>query len=103
MLFLQSTIGESTRGNPLGRSAVFYTLAHLVRNPSVCLAHFAHGIMAFPTYPLKVWEMGVHASLSAEPLQMWARSLPVKLRHRNLIREQYPQWLPQKCETRTHL
>eukprot|EP00435_Cladocopium_sp_Y103_P052370 s1907_g16.t1 len=46
-----------------------------------------------------VWEMGVHASLSAEPLQMWARILPVKLRHRNLIREQYPQWLPQKCET----
>ena len=46
-----------------------------------------------------VWEIGVHASLSAEPLQMWARILPVTLRHRNLIRDQYPQWLPKKCET----
>ena len=47
-----------------------------------------------------VWEMGVHASLSAEPLQMWARIFTiVQLQHRNLIREQYPEWLPNKCET----
>lgn len=47
-----------------------------------------------------VWEIGVHASLSAEPLQMWARIFTtVQLQHRNLIREQYPQWLPNKCET----
>ena len=49
---------------------------------------------------LTVWEMGVHATLSAEPLQMWARILTnVKLRHRNLIQDQYPKWLPNRCAT----
>ena len=49
---------------------------------------------------LTVWELGVHASLSAEPLQMWARILTkIKLQHRNLISDQYPQWLPNRCET----
>jgi len=47
-----------------------------------------------------VWEVGVHASLSAEPLQMWARFVPrAAFAHRNLIQDQYPQWLPNKCET----
>lgn len=47
-----------------------------------------------------VWEIGVHASLSAEPLQMWARFIPrAELMHRNLIQDQYPQWLPDRCET----
>eukprot|EP00928_Gymnodinium_smaydae_P011482 TRINITY_DN1422_c1_g1_i2.p1 TRINITY_DN1422_c1_g1~~TRINITY_DN1422_c1_g1_i2.p1 ORF type:complete len:713 (-),score=119.67 TRINITY_DN1422_c1_g1_i2:172-2310(-) len=49
---------------------------------------------------LVVWELGVHASLSAEPLQSWARlSSRVRIRHRNLIRDQYPQWMPDKCES----
>ena len=49
---------------------------------------------------LMVWEMGVHATLSAEPIQMWARILTeVRLRHRNLIRDQYPKWLPNRCAT----
>merc|ERR1719199_1987123 len=31
---------------------------------------------------------------------MWARAFPeVKIVHRNLIMDQYPQWLPDKCET----
>lgn len=47
-----------------------------------------------------VWEVGVHASLSAEPLQMWARFVPnAQFTHRNLIQDQYPQWLPEKCNT----
>lgn len=47
-----------------------------------------------------VWEVGVHASLSAEPLQMWARFVPrVEFLHRNLIQDQYPKWLPDKCKT----
>lgn len=46
------------------------------------------------------WEIGVHASLAAEPLNMWARLMPrVNFLHRNLIRDQYPKWLPDKCET----
>ncbi|CAJ1381178.1 unnamed protein product [Effrenium voratum] len=48
---------------------------------------------------LRVWEIGVHASLSAEPLQMWSRVLAKDLQHRNLIRDQYPKWLPDKCAT----
>lgn len=49
---------------------------------------------------INVWEIGVHASLSAEPLQMWARYFPrVELLHRNLIQDQYPPWLPDKCTT----
>ncbi|OLQ11086.1 hypothetical protein AK812_SmicGene5189 [Symbiodinium microadriaticum] len=49
---------------------------------------------------LTVWEMGVHATLSAEPLQLWARVLThVRLQHRNLIQDQYPKWLPNRCAT----
>ena len=49
---------------------------------------------------LMVWEMGVHATLSAEPIQMLARILTeVQLRHRNLIQDQYPKWLPNRCST----
>lgn len=52
------------------------------------------------TMRIVIWEVGVHASLSAEPLQMWARFVPrAQLIHRNLIQDQYPQWLPGKCET----
>lgn len=47
-----------------------------------------------------VWEIGVHASLSAEPLQMWARFIPrAEILHRNLIQDQYPKWLPDRCQT----
>lgn len=47
-----------------------------------------------------IWEVGVHASLSAEPLQMWARFVPrAEFAHRNLIQDQYPKWLPDKCQT----
>merc|ERR1719247_321471 len=53
-----------------------------------------------PTAQLLVWELGVHASLSAEPLHMWARSLPgFDILHRNLVQDQYPEWLPDKCKT----
>lgn len=48
---------------------------------------------------VSVWELGVHASLSAEPLHMWARLLDRQLLHRNLIRDQYPEWLPDRCAT----
>eukprot|EP00929_Paragymnodinium_shiwhaense_P006773 TRINITY_DN110732_c0_g1_i1.p1 TRINITY_DN110732_c0_g1~~TRINITY_DN110732_c0_g1_i1.p1 ORF type:complete len:632 (-),score=93.15 TRINITY_DN110732_c0_g1_i1:41-1936(-) len=49
---------------------------------------------------ITVWELGVHASLSAEPLTMWARFIPkAHFKHRNLIQDQYPPWLPNKCET----
>ncbi|CAE7502103.1 unnamed protein product, partial [Symbiodinium pilosum] len=52
---------------------------------------------------LMVWEMGVHATLSAEPIQMLARILTeVRLRHRNLIQDQYPKWLPNRCSTLYH-
>lgn len=50
-----------------------------------------------------VWEVGVHATLSAEPLQMWARFVPrAEFAHRNLIQDQYPEWLPSKCSTLYH-
>ena len=43
------SVNPPEKGNPLKRSAVFYTLAHhMVRNPSVCLAHFAHGLPGLP-------------------------------------------------------
>jgi len=41
----------------------------------------------------------VHASLSAEPLQMWARFVRAEIAHRNLVQDQYPQWLPDPCAT----
>ena len=49
-----------------------------------------------------IWELGVHASLSAEPLHIFARLLEGQLRHRNLIREQYPEWLPDRCALYRH-
>ena len=45
---------------------------------------------------INVWEVGVHASLSAEPLQMWSRFVPrAEFVHRNLIQDKYPLW----CQT----
>ncbi|CAJ1401177.1 unnamed protein product [Effrenium voratum] len=53
-----------------------------------------------PPIRIEVWELGVHASLSAEPIQMWARILSgAEFKYRNLIQDQYPQWLPDKCQT----
>jgi len=46
-----------------------------------------------------VWEIGMHASLSAEPLNMWARFLSATISHRNLIQDQYPPHLPNKCQS----
>ena len=53
-----------------------------------------------PPIRLEVWEIGVHASLSAEVIQMLARVLSVnEFKFRNLIKDQYPLWLPEKCQT----
>eukprot|EP00435_Cladocopium_sp_Y103_P027957 s1218_g6.t3 len=49
---------------------------------------------------LEVWEVGVHASLSAEVIQMLTRIFSVhEFKFRNLIKDQYPLWLPEKCGT----
>jgi len=53
---------------------------------------------SFDTATALVWELGVHASLSAEPLNTWHQYIR-KLRYRHLIREQYPETLPEKCDT----
>lgn len=45
-----------------------------------------------------MWEIGVHASLSAEPLNVWQAHI-AEVEHRHLIRDQYPVWLPDKCGT----
>eukprot|EP00438_Fugacium_kawagutii_P015591 Skav229724 [mRNA] locus=scaffold49:372576:374408:- [translate_table: standard] len=53
-----------------------------------------------PPIRLEIWEVGVHASLSAEVIQMLARVLSVhEFKFRNLIKDQYPLWLPEKCKT----
>eukprot|EP00392_Amoebophrya_sp_AT5.2_P015177 g15376.t1 len=49
--------------------------------------------------PLVVWEIGVHASLSAEPLNLWASFVTGKFQFANLIEDQYPAWLPDKWTT----
>jgi hypothetical protein len=48
---------------------------------------------------LRVWELGVHASLSAEPLNLWAKLIFGKFQFANIISEQYPPWLPEKWST----
>ncbi|CAD7964798.1 unnamed protein product [Amoebophrya sp. A120] len=49
--------------------------------------------------PLRVWELGVHASLSAEPLNIFASFVTGKFEFVNLIEDQYPAWLPDKWNT----
>ncbi|CAK9028438.1 Uncharacterized protein SCF082_LOCUS18366 [Durusdinium trenchii] len=53
-----------------------------------------------PPIRLEVWELGVHASLSAEAIQMLLRTLAVaEFKFRNILKDQYPLWLPEKCQT----
>lgn len=48
---------------------------------------------------LRIWEIGVHASLSAEPLNLWANYVFGKFKFANVIEDQYPNWLPSKWDT----
>lgn len=48
---------------------------------------------------LRVWDIGVHASLSADPLNLWAQYVVGKFTFAHLISDQYPAWLPDKWET----
>ncbi|CAD7965931.1 unnamed protein product [Amoebophrya sp. A25] len=45
---------------------------------------------------LRVWEIGVHASLTAEPLNLWAGLVTGRFHFATLIEDQYPPWLPEK-------